>query len=57
MHFGIAMQAAPAAPPGGAPRRMTPMSNGKSKDADGLLLRVRFVVRVRCVVGEAGREG
>ena len=57
VQFGIAMQAAPAALPGGAPRLIAAMSNGKSKDSSGgTLSRVRFAVWGRIVVGE-GRKG
>jgi hypothetical protein len=56
VHSGIAMQEAPAALPGGAPRLMAPMSNGKSKYADGGLSRVSFEVQANHAVGE-GRKG
>ena len=56
-HSGSAMQAAPAALPGGAPRLMAPMSDGKSKEAGGSLWRVRFVVGGAGLWGEGKERG
>ena len=56
VEFDIAVQAAPAAAPGGAPRLMVPVGGGKGNERGNGLSRVRFEVQVHHAVGE-GRKG